>query len=319
MTPTYAKFKNITKYSDTQVLSELENNLKYYLDWAFLTIGAWTDINIGTTSGYSGDSSKLRYVVDPNYTNGRVWQGFKKDWVYESGVNFPEGTGNYNPVQISGVQVNGVFQTGGYYIDYHNGSVVFDAPIATTSTVKLNYSYRDTQVIVADNASWWTELQSLTDAADLHFTQSTQTGDWSLGTHTRIQMPCIVVEATPRGRSYAYEMGNSSLWIEQDVVFHVLAQDRNTRNKLVSILEVQNDHNIWLFDSDIISSSGVAPLNYRGELVNQLNYPDIVSNELYQWKLCRFKNIEMFNVASVNPRLYEGAVKVTCELPFGSA
>ena len=139
-----------------------------------------------------------------------------------------------------------------------------------------------------------------------------------MGGQTRVQLPAVVVEAVPRGRSHGYEMGNTSLWIEQDVIFHILTDDRTMRNKLISILQVQNDHVIWLFDSDVVSASGAFPLDYRGERVNGDTYSDIVANSTYRWKKCRFLNTEVSEVDAWHPRLYEGTVRTTCELVYGS-
>jgi len=325
-TESYAKFKGVTDYGDTQLLTELENNLKQYLDWSLLCIGAWGDIVIRTpavTDAYGGSPEQLRWVDDPAYTDGQVWQGFRKDWIYESGVDYEDYNGDTkNPtnIQDSGVRVDGVLQTSGYHINYPLGQVVFDTAISTSSVVDLNYSYRATQVVVADNAPWWHEIQLQSVRSDnIHFTQDERTGDWAMGGHNRIQLPTIIVEGVPRGSARPYEMGNSSLWIEQDVVFHVLADDRTTRNKLVSILQVQADHNMWLFDSDELSAATGFPLDYRGERINGTVYPDIVSNTDYQWKKCRFLRTEVAEVDAWHPRLYEGTVKATCELVFGSS
>jgi len=323
-TPTYAQFKGITNYGETQILTELENNMKQFLDWALLRVGAWTDVTIGiaTPDGYGGAPETLRYVEDSNYTDGQVWQGYRKDFIYESGVDFNDGTATRNPINIqtSGVSVAGTYQTTGYHINYPYGRVIFDTAISTASTVKLNYSYRSVQVVVADNAPWWRELQLRSFRVDdLHFTQDDRTGDWSIGGNHRIQLPAVVIEAVPRGRSFPYEMGNGSLWIEQDIIFHVLADDRTTRNKIVSMLQVQNDKSIWLLDSDVVAASGAFPLDYRGERVNGNLYPDLVGSATYRWKKCRLKESEVAEVDAWNEALYEGTVRTTCEFVFGTS
>lgn len=326
VTPGYAKFNGITDYGDTQILTELENNLKQWVDWSLLSVGGWGDVVIQTpavTDAYGGAQERLRWVDDPAYTDGQVWQGFRKDWVYESGVDFSDYNGDTkNPtnVQDSGVRVDGVFQTTGYHVCYPNGQVVFDTAISTDSVVDLNYSYRAVQVSVADNAQWWQEIQLQSMRADnIHFTQDERTGDWSIGGHNRIQLPAIVVEAVPRGFARPYEMGNASLWIEQDVVFHILADDRTTRNKLVSMLQVQADHTLWMFDSDAVTAATGFPLDYRGERINGTVYPDIVGDTDYRYKKCRFIRTEVSEVDTWHPRLYEGTVRTACELVFGNS
>lgn len=323
--PDYANFKLVDHYSNTQLLTELENNLKHYLDWSFLSIGAWTDVTIQTpsvTDGYGGSPETLRWVDDASYTDGQVWQGFRKDWVYESGVDYISGGVTYNPlnIQSSGVSVDSTFQTGDYHINYPLGRVVFDTAISTSSTVKLNYSYRNVQTYIADSAPWWRELQLKSlRSDDIHFTQDARTGDWSIGGHHRIQLPAIIVEAVTRGRSRGYELGNQALWIEQDVLFHVLADNRIDRNKIISILQTQTDHTVWLFDSDVVTTNNAFPLDYRGERINGNVYKDLVSNSTYRWKKCKFLRNEVHELQALHPMLYEGVVRCSCEIVYGSA
>ncbi len=314
-------FKGVAHFGETQLLSELENNLKYWLDWAFLSIGAWTSITGTVSDGYSGNPHVLRYVNDDAYTDGQVWQGVRKEWVWESGLDYDDQDSAVarNPVDITGVIIDGVGTDAGYHINYPLGRVVFDTAKSTSSDVQLKYSYRNVQVAVADNVSWWRELQlQSVRSDDIHFTQAERTGDWSIGASNRVQLPLIIVEAVPRGTSEPYEIGNSALIINQDVIFHVLTDDRNMRNKLVSILQVQNDKTIWLFDSNIIASGEVFPLDYRGTRVNNLLYPNLVSNTGYRWKKCMLKNVVTSEVVAVHPRLYEGTVRATLEIVFGS-
>jgi len=320
----YTEFQGVTNFGETQLLTELENNLKAYLDWSFLRIGAWTNVNISSTGGldlYGGSPETLRWVDNPAYADGQVWQGFRKDWIYETGVNFSYSGQDYDPINVmtSGVEINGTFQTTGFFVNYPQGQIVFNDRIPTGSTVKAQFSYRNVQVNIADDVPWWKEIQLQSwRSDDIHFTQDHRTGDWSLGGHHRIQLPTIVIEAVPRGRSLGYELGNSALTVEQDVLCHILADSREMRNKLVSILETQNEHTIWLWDSDAVAAAEITPLDYRGERVHTNVYPDIVADSTYRWKKCRLKNIMVSEVGVINPLLYEGTVRITCEVVFGT-
>jgi len=311
----YTTFKTISAYSDVQLLTELENNLKMWLDWSLLNIGAWSNAT-GYSGTYYGHPSKLRWVNDTSYTSGQVWQSNRKEWIWETGVNFNT---SYNPFDITGVNVSGSgVPAGSYYVNYPLGRVVFTGfAVNTGANVTLNYSYRNVQVYKADDAPWWKELQYRSfDSADTHFTQDIRTGDWSIGGHQRIQLPAIVLEAVPRGRSKGYELGNSALDVEQDVLFHVLADNRRTRNDLISILSLQNDKYIWLFDSNIINSGQNFPLDAKGSRVKTLNYPDLVSETGFRWRKCRLANTTMSEVESINPQLYEGVVRTTINLTY---
>jgi hypothetical protein len=308
----YLTFKGITSYSDSQLMTELENNVKMWLDWSLLSIGAWTNAS-GYSGVYYGHPSKLNWVKDTSYTDGQVWQSNRKDWVWETGVSY----NNNHPVNVTGIKINNV-PTTGYYVNYPLGRVVLNTGVPTTSTVTVDYSYKNVQVYKADDAPWWKELQYRSfDSADSHFTQDPQTGDWSIGAYQRIQLPAIIMETVSKGTSHGYELGNGSLEVEQDILFHVLADNRKTRNDLVSILFLQNDKYIWLFDSNKIVS-GHYPLNSRGSKTNHLNYPDLVSETGFRSKKCRFTRTTMSEVQSLNTNLFEGVVRSTIEVVFGN-
>ena len=82
------KFNNVDHYGDPLLIDQLEQNLKHYFDWAFLCIGAWQEVNDGASGVYGGSFNTLRVVEDANYTDNTVYQGIRKDWVYESGINY---------------------------------------------------------------------------------------------------------------------------------------------------------------------------------------------------------------------------------------
>ena len=61
----YHKFKYANHIGKDELSNLLETNIKMYLDWAFLSIGGWTNIVSGGFSGaYGGDFSRLYHVKD---------------------------------------------------------------------------------------------------------------------------------------------------------------------------------------------------------------------------------------------------------------
>lgn len=314
MQPSYTTFKGISNYNDMQLLSEIENNLKYWIDWSLLCIGGWTNVTTGNINAKSGSPGKLNWVKDASYTSGQVWQTPRKDLVWESGVDY----NSNNPINISGIYINSTLSTTGYNINYPMGYVVFTTAQSITGNIYMNYSYRNVQVSVASNTPWWNLIQfGSSDDSNSIFAQDPTNGDWSIGSYKRIQLPAIIIEAVPRGTSKGYELGNGALIVEQDVVFHILADNRSTRNNLTSMLFLQNDKVLWLFDSNIINSGQVFPLNYRGNRINSLLYPNLVSETGYRWKRCTLTKTNMSEVESIYPNLYEGIVRTTLELVFG--
>ena len=99
----YTTFSKVSNVGDTLFTSELESNLKWYMDWGLLGIGAWTDIDKPTSGVYGGDFSDLRPVQDPAYNNGEVWESARKDWVWETGTLYSDKSVDYSATQISGV------------------------------------------------------------------------------------------------------------------------------------------------------------------------------------------------------------------------
>jgi hypothetical protein len=108
-------------------------------------------------------------------------------------------------------------------VDYPNGRVVFDAPVPQTGVVQCEYSYRLFQLYTAD-APWWQQLQTDSFRADDPQFLQVGSGAWDVLAQNRVQLPAVVVEAVPR-RPRGYEVGGGET-VQQDVLFHVLAEDR---------------------------------------------------------------------------------------------
>jgi len=319
----YTKLNGVSSFAAPYLMNELETNLKMFFDWGLLGIGGWSNVSVPTTGAYGGDLHELQPVYDPSYTDGQVWQAFRKDWVWETGVEYLDSTTNPEPISITGVRVDGIYYgtgdaTYGWHANYPLGRIIFDTEIATTSTVELDYSYRFVQIYRADDAPWWQELQYQSFRADdSHFSQF-GTGDWSVGAHHRVQMPAIVLEAVPRGSAAGYELGNGALEVNQDVMFHVVAENRYDRNNLLDIIRLQYDNIIWLFNSQSVAEATGYPLDYRGMLVGSNMYPDLVETGAYRWYECRFTDVNISEVESINPNLHQGTVRATLEVIIGN-
>ena len=322
-------FQHVSQVGNTLLNSELESNLKSFLDWGFLGIGGWFNVEVPTSGAWGGTYDRMRVVNDPAYTLGQVWETPRKDLVWETGVSYPSGLGTIQPIQISGVFVDGTTaanfygpgdSTYGHYIDYPLGRIVFDSAIDTTSTVYMNHSYRWVQVYLADKAPWWQELQYRSFRVDSTHVSQTGSGDWSIGGQHRVQLPAVVIEAVPRRHSEGYELGSANLRTYQDVLFHVVAESKWQRNQLVDIFSMQQDKSIYLFNTNKVAEEGVYPLDYRGMLAsgNPLMYPNLVATSGYRWKECRFGHTTLSEVESPHPGLHEGIVRTTFEVIVGN-
>lgn len=311
-------FAKVSQIGETLLTSELEANLKGFLDWAFLGIGAWFDVTIPTAGAWGGDFAALRPVEDFSYTLGQVWETARKDWVWETGTPYAD----YNPIDISGVYVNGVLKGTGdstyaHHYNYPLGRVIFDTPISTTDSVQLNYSYRNVQVYIADQAPWWDEIQYNSMRVDDSTFSQIGSGNWGILSNHRVQLPAVVVEAVPRRTFTPYELGSLSQIVRQDVVFHILAESRWWRNQIVDVISLQQDKTLQLYDTDKIADANIFPLDFRGMVVSPSStYEALVNDKGYQFKACKVVGMGVSELQSYNTRLHEGTVRATLELVF---
>jgi len=175
----YTQLRGVDELGDDLIGSQLANNLINFYNWGMLGVGGFFNINITTTGPYGGNQHQLRPVQDPNYADGQVWEGFRSDWVWETGVNY-----NTQPIRVSGVFVDGAFQpatgvgTYAHHINYPLGRVVFDTAVSTTSTLTAEFSYRWAHFDKADSP-WMREVMYRSNRVDdAHFLQM-GSGNWS--------------------------------------------------------------------------------------------------------------------------------------------
>jgi hypothetical protein len=306
------KFKGVSNIAQDLLLNILEANFKMYLDWAFLHIGAWFDVSINNNTIYGVNKpSKLLLVDDPSFPSGSVWQGIRKDWVWETGTFY----NNASPVSISSIQVNSntINKQNNFTINYPLGRIIFNSPISKSSSVDLNYSYRFVQVHRSSECPWFNILQFSSFNTSNKDIKQSEDGEWSIGANHRIQLPAIIIEPLSRSRSRPYEIGNSVLWLEQDIAFYILAGNKNDRNKLLDILRLQQDITLQLFDTNLLAQNDNYPLDYNGDIKNNaLMYPDII--DTYPWRKCLIKNISLFEIDSPHPNLHQGMARATMEI-----
>lgn len=313
-------FGGVDSIGNTLFTSELEIGLKSYMDWAFLKIGAWSDVSIPTSGAFGGNFNNLRAVSDPAYIDGQVWESARKDWVWETGASYSGNESIYNPISISGVYINDtLYNTGdatySHHYNYPLGRVVFDEAISNTSSVEVEHSYRNVQVYVADQAPWWDELQYNSLRVDDSTFNEIGSGNWGVLSNHRVQMPAIVVEALPNRSFVPYQLGGTSQFMYQDVAFHIVAESRWWRNQLIDIISKQKDSSIFTIETDTLVSSGAYPLDHRGMIIDASNtYESIVGNSEYRSKLCRFYDIGVSEMFSYHSRLHQATVRVTFEM-----
>ena len=308
--------KGFSTVFDATISNDIQDGLVEYFDWELLNKGNYFNVTLGETID-GKDYSVLKPSTSDNYPTGKAWEGFKKNWVWQSGVNYNPppivGTNAAKP-GISGVYVNNTFYssstsgTYAHYVDYYNGRIIFNNPIPSGSKVQVEYSYKWITVDYANSVPWLQQIQSKT-ISPTNFLQNTD--QWNLPADMKAQLPMIAIELVP-GRSFkGYQLGGGQ-WIKTDVIFHCLAEDEITRNKLVDIVSLQNDGSFYLFNSNQIYQNDDFPLDYRGCPVSGAKiYPALVNN--YNGGLVRLINTNVSELIPYNNNIYGGIVRMTAE------
>jgi hypothetical protein len=315
MAESYTTLKGFNSISDTDIQSAVLQNVLSFFDWGFIDKGAFSNVRLNTADIRAKNKSRLRLVNDPNYTNGQVWSTFRENLVWESGVSCTT-----QPVQISGVYVNGAFKSptaSGYehYVDYNNGRVIFSSAISTSSTVNMEYSYKDIYFTTDEVVPLIKELQQGSYNITSDFTVSS--GDWSQLDRAKAQLPIVTFEVSPLTKFRPLELGSSAYWVDTDILVHVLAEDDEIARKLSNFISYQIDKTIWMFDINLMASSGAFPIDYRGaKASNPLTYPSLVkhnNNGGYRYNKLTFTDATLQGPTSVGT-IYHSVVRFNTEV-----
>lgn len=310
LVPTNTNFKNVTFYTKSTLSENLKSNIIEFFNWGFLNIGKFANVQIPVSGAYGGRPYQLRLSEDDRYTKGQVWEGFRKQWIWESGTECPT-----QPISISGVFVNNTFYplstTGAfaYKIDYPNGRVVFNTAIASTSTVKCAHSYRYIQ-IYDDNAPWYKTWQEDSQRSDSPQFNLYGSGLWSKPPEQRVQLPAIVVESTINTTRRPREIGSLSQWVQQEFRFNILAETKADFEFIHDVITEQQEKSLIGFDKNLMLSATGMPLNYDGSVANGAKtYPNLIKPQNqggYEWNTIKLLNTRGWTVSNSVP--YYGVI-----------
>ena len=317
----FQPLKGISGVFDSTLNNDIQDGLVEYFDWALLDKGNYFNVTLGELAPNGEDMSRLRLSSNDSYTAGQVWEGFRENWVWQSGITVNGldspivGTDDNTP-GISGVYIEGSFEpTSGvgqykHHIDYFNGRVIFDNPISTGTKVQVEHSYKYINVTYANNLPWYRELQTRTLEPTKEFLDS-DNGSWNIPPESRVQLPVIAIEVVPQRSFKGYQLGGGQ-FVYTDVIFHCLAEDEVTRNKLVDIVSLQNDKTIHLFNSNKINEKQDFPIDYRGMPVSgALRYPDLI--ESFNGGKLRLSRTNVQQMIMHDTNVYGGIVRMTTE------
>lgn len=314
----YSPLKGFTSVFDSTLSNDIQDGLVEFFDWALLEKGNYFNVTKGETSPSGDDYSKLRMSSADAYASGRVWEGFRKNWVWQSGISYspaPLVGSNHAKPGISGIYINNTFYptttsgTYAYVVDHYNGRVIFDSAIPSGSNVQAEFSYKWINVVYANEVPWLREVQN-NSMPGTEFLETAK-GNWNIPAEARLQLPAIAIEVVPSRSFRGYQLGGGQ-WVYTDVIFHCLAEDEMTRNRLVDIVSFQNDKTVALFNSNLLNTSGAFPLDYRGVPVSgALRHPDLV--RFYPGGDLVLTKSKVQQMISFGSNLYGGIVRATTE------
>lgn len=316
----FTRFRGITNIGDSTVTERIKTNLINYFNWGFLETGAYTNVNIPQSGAYGGDESRLRPVNDPYRTDGQTWEMFRKDLVWESGIQ----QHSTQPIQVSGVFVDNVFHPtsgGDHYVDYINGQIVFNTAISTTSVVRAEYTHRWVHIYDGDDIPWIRNTQFESHRIDTDKFFNMASGDRSQLAQSRFQLPAVVVETV--GSKYTpFQLGLGQ-YANTDVILHIVTEDGNTGDKLADVLAEQGageaGKTIFMFNPDLLAISGGFPLNFRGQLASgdKKTFPELVipvEDGGFRWRKLRMHSSNKQKTNRIHQNLYITPVRITTEV-----
>lgn len=307
--------KGFDVFGKDSITVNLGQGIIDFFNWGFLNIGAYSNVYRPTSSGVAGGSRyRLRPVKDPRFTDGQVWEGFRNNWIWETGVNFSP-----KPLKASGVWVNGVYQISNNatsYIDYPNGRVIFTTPITTTSTVETEFSHR----IVAFKDTETKMVQSLmydSWKVDRPDALNASSGNWTTLADTRIQLPCVGVEIIYDGGFQPLQIGGGQ-YVYKTVNFYVFADNKEQKDYIADIISSQNDRGIVIPDRFLMRSDSRYPLNvdFKGAVtgVIKMEYPDVIratGDGGFAWHEAYITNTRVENLQPINGWLHRAKISAT--------
>lgn len=296
-------FNHVSNIGQRDIVSSLEDNIKSFLDYSFLTIGGFVNVSIPSNPNIDGYHKLVAVSGDPALSFPKTWQAPRKDWVYETGVSY----NNLYPTSISGLYLNGTFlpsPTGsgsyGYYINYSDGRVTFNNNINSNSKLYINYAYRLVQIYKSSDNSWWKEIEKNNYNPSSYISND-------------IQLPAIVLELIPRSVSIPHELGNTANILQQDLLLHIFSENSVQRNNIIDILLKQKDNTIILYDINKVIKNNAQSINYRGEInINRMNYNQLITN--YSLNKAYIINSVLSELQSFSAALHHAIIRWTVEI-----
>jgi hypothetical protein len=182
--------------------------------------------------------------------------------------------------------------------------------------VTCEYSYRYVTVTTSD-APWWRQIQfNSLRVDDGQFAQQ-GSGLWSTLSQNRVQLPAIVIEASPSVERIPFRVGDYSAVVKQDVLCHVFAETAWDKKFLHDALTYQYQHRIIQFDKDAARAANRLPLDaYGSPNPSGFQYPDLVrptGEGGFGVRTVSIQDARSFDQRGFSP-LYHCTVRLKCQV-----
>jgi hypothetical protein len=240
--------------------NRIYDNLKMYLDDFFISRGFYENIASGTTN-YEGTDMSVLFPVqnDPLWpvdsgASQHIWQGYRRNWVSESGVvSVYDGTWTA-PIIASGVYINNNFHiprgfdgTSGIAVDRRNGRVIVESGIPYGYTVRLNHAVKQVWVdtVARDMIAYQT---TNTDNTDRLITNTAPSGDVG-------QLPMVLMEIATMGSPQGLQLGAGIIY-RPIIDLHVIANNRVDKDDIVDAILLRTHNTMVMVDLDKVETSG---------------------------------------------------------------
>ncbi len=316
-----ATFNGITSIQKDNLSNNLLLGLQDFFSWGLLNAGGFQNISRSpAASGSFGRTSsryRLRPSDDPSYEVGQVWEGFRNDWVWESGFKHNE----VKPIHVSGVWIENKYHakndgTYSHYVDYPNGRIVFDNSVSTTTKVEANFSHRTVGVTLASEKFVQELMFDSYDIEDLDTYIASSSGVRSQLGERRLQLPIIAIELVRGGKSSPYQLGGGRIEYN-DVLFHVFADNEFEKNNLRDAILNQKEKVIYLPNRALMKQSKKYPLSLdsNGSPVTAAkNYSHFIEPSGvggFRGSSTRFDEVSCTDMEPINSWLHRSTVRAT--------
>mgnify|MGYP003146586928 CR=1 FL=1 len=223
----------------------IKANLKLFLEDLFLRNGFYSNVSAGDTNFYGNDTSRMMpgdivYPAGSDFLSSipnKVFQSPFKNWVHEDGIPSSE-VGVFSPIVASGVTVDGTFYpttTIGAFahaIDFPNGRIIFDAPLAGTPVVQGTFAYKS---VLVDGANVFDNENKELLIETAYKDNPTATGVDIYPSINARTLPAIFIDLLRRDNS-AYELGNRAPVKDYFGVLHIWSRDEYMKDLIEDVV-----------------------------------------------------------------------------------